>query len=405
MGSYCSLSFDDFEVISFKSYVPDGLVSLFQEADRLDQAVDDNGVTRWCHRYVSPRETVLQRLDVLGLTQQAARSAFEAWRDRELQARQEWIDDGNDLPDDTFNALHELNFDEWSRRIPNILRTRYSADPGGSTDDLISREIKGNDWLYFEASDDRLPLRAMLDACADVHDVILDVTDLIQGGWIEIGDELCKSARSPENISRPIFEPTVILGEGSSDVRVLRISLAAFYPHLKDYFSFFDHAELNVDGGTAYLVKFLQAFGAARISTRMVALFDNDTAGREALARAQSLRLPRNITTLCLPDIELARAYPTIGPQGAHTVDINGTAASIELYLGRRNLTVDGDLLPVRWGGYVDKMKAYQGEVQGKTDIVKRFVTDLETHADPIEAQAAFPELLSVWQAVFAALR
>jgi hypothetical protein len=44
------------------------------------------------------------------------------------------------------------------------------------------------------------------------------------------------------------------------------------YPHFTDYFGFFDHNELSVDGGASYLMKFLKAFAAARISTRMVAL-------------------------------------------------------------------------------------------------------------------------------------
>jgi hypothetical protein len=137
-----------------------------------------------------------------------------------------------------------------------------------------------------------------------------------------------------------------------------------------------------------------------------VALFDNDAAGREALATAQKLRLPRNISPLCLPDIELARAYPTIGPQGAHTVDVNGTAASIELYLGRHNLTDPaGGLLPVRWKAYMDKMGTYQGEVSGKADIQQRFEEDIKIRTDPVAARAAYPELVSVWQAIFAALR
>ena len=85
------------------------------------------------------------------------------------------------------------------------------------------------------------------------------------------------------------------------------------FPHLTDYFGFFEHDELRVDGGVGYLIKFSQAFAAARISSRMVALFDNDTAGREAFNRASELPLPSNIKVLRLPDIALAESYPSVG--------------------------------------------------------------------------------------------
>jgi hypothetical protein len=116
--------------------------------------------------------------------------------------------------------------------------------------------------------------------------------------------------------------------------------------------------------------------------------------------------LPSNIKVLRLPDIELAKSYPTIGPQGEHLVDVNGKAAGIELYLGKQNLiSTEGMLTRVRWRGYSDKMAAYQGELEGKADIVKRFEIDLRKKRTPLEAQAAFPELTATWEMIFGALR
>ena len=249
-------------------------------------------------------------------------------------------------------------------------------------------------------------LRALLDANADVQKVTLDISDLIGGGWLEPDVRLCEAARSPDGVGRPMHEPTIILGEGSTDVHVLRTSLAALFPHLVEYFGFFDHAELNVDGGANYLVKFLKAFGAAGISSQMVAIFDNDTVGREAFENAKGLSLPENIKVLKLPDIELARAYPSVGPQGAHVVDINGRAASIELYLGKRNLLGNGGILtPIRWRGYSDRMDAYQGEIENKSEILRRFSHDISTYVSPIAARVAYPELVAVWQSIFEALK
>src|SRR5947209_19699156 len=97
----------------------------------------------------------------------------------------------------------------------------------------------------------------------DTKEVIRDITALISGGWMKEDVRLCDEARKASALARPLLEPTIIVGEGSSDIKVLRLSLSALYPHLADYFGFFDHEELSVDGGANYLVKFLRAFGAA----------------------------------------------------------------------------------------------------------------------------------------------
>jgi len=133
----------------------------------------------------------------------------------------------------------------------------------------------------------------------------------------------------------------------------------------------------------------------------MLEIFDNDTIGREAYNRARALPLPSNVSVLLLPDIELARHYPSLGPQGAHIVDVNGTAASIELYLGRHSLTrSSGDLTPIRWRGYVDKLGSYQGELDDKSAITQRFDESLSEMRSPEAARAAFPELALLWSKI-----
>ncbi len=43
--------------------------------------------------------------------------------------------------------------------------------------------------------------------------------------------------------------------------------------------------------------------------------------------------------------------------------DLNGCAGSLEMYLGRGLLTVDGELTPVQWTGYVKKLNRYQASL------------------------------------------
>jgi hypothetical protein len=79
-------------------------------------------------------------------------------------------------------------------------------------------------------------------------------------------------------------------------------------------------------------------------------------------------------------------------------MDVNGLAAGIEMYLGREALTRDGKLRRVRWTGYDKGADAYQGEVEGKSDVFEAFKARLATTASPAEAQAAFPDLARVWE-------
>jgi hypothetical protein len=194
------------------------------------------------------------------------------------------------------------------------------------------------------------------------------------------------------------------LAEGSSDIRILKRSLEVLYPERQEYFSFFNHEELSVDGGANYLVKFIKAFAAAHVAFRMVAVFDNDTAGVQAFRQAADLSLPDNILLVRLPDIELARTYPTIGPQGEHIVDVNGQAASLELCLGRAALTEAGRLRPVRWTSYVHGAKAYQGEVEGKSLVQAAFFVESTRATNSGDARMGFPELVSVWAEIFEAV-
>jgi hypothetical protein len=419
MGSYGTLDFDDLQVDSFKSEVPDFLISLFQESDRrwkspliqsdTRNALEDDAESI---KYVTSRAVMLERLDLLGFTSDAARRAFEDWRTREIERSLLYAEeDENGVV--RFNpeteALEGLGYDSWRQRVPEALRTRYDKwdTPSPPSEDLAYRKMHGfhADWLFFPTSDPRVHIRALLDACSDAAEVSLDVTDLIQEGDLKFGARVCDEARVAASKS-PILEPTIIIGEGSSDIFILRSALAVLFSHFRDYFGFFDYEELRIDGGAGYVTKFLRAFGGARISSKIVAVFDNDTAGCWEFEVAKALPLRPNIKAMRLPDIDLARSYPSVGPQGAHKVDVNGTAASIEMYLGRQNLSLtDGTLTPVRWRAYNDRARSYQGEIENKGEVVERFKRDLTQARSPEEARARFPELTAIWGAIFDVVR
>jgi hypothetical protein len=114
----------------------------------------------------------------------------------------------------------------------------------------------------------------------------------------------------------------------------------------------------------------------------------------------------RNIKVVTLPDAEWLRKYPTIGPAGPVNMDVNGMAASIELYLGADALKAKGDSLsPIQWTGYDQKAGQYQGEVLYKDQIHVRFSEKVERcRKNPAAvASADWDGMRLVWRTIFVA--
>jgi hypothetical protein len=123
----------------------------------------------------------------------------------------------------------------------------------------------------------------------------------------------------------------------------------------------------------------VKAFSGAGITNRIVALFDNDTAAREATRMLAAVPLPANIVVRHYPELPLLRNYPTLGPSGLTSLNVNGLAASIELYLGEDILQDGGGgLIPIQWRGYSQTLRQYQGEVIGKNTLHDAFRGKLE---------------------------
>ena len=403
MVSACVLYLDDIELTEQKRFVPDVLSALFQESDRIETPDPDGGEPDV--EYRARRESVLNRLDVMGCTEALARRRFEGWKaeqiDREEEYLSEWKAEQPDA-DKTIKALQELTWDGWCQRVPEVLASLYDDDSSIDEIDHQMKSMDENSWLWFDGYGSLISLRAIIQAASDKQDVALHVGDLIGGGWIDANAKICaEKIRIVAARGQPAG-PAVILAEGKSDIAMLKASIERFHPDLREFVTFLDHTEFKVDGGASYVVKFLKAFAAARVPANIVAVFDNDAAGLTAYRQARSLRLPDNMTCIHLPDIELARAYPTIGPQGRHDADINGRACGIELYLGRNALSSNGALRPVRWTGYDQSSDTYQGEVDEKEAVQNAFLTAMQNGSGNIDTD--YPEMQLVWATILEAI-
>ena len=402
MGTYCSILFDAEDVCARKSVIPDEYCALFQESDRRSNLTTRSDSDEEFELvYEAPRDVVLGRLALLGCTEEVVRFRFEQWRKGRIERLEETAYEGSTWAQDEVALLSELTLEKWQARVPGVLATRYNgSEPSNDIDKHMKEDDDG--WLWFDGYNSLTMIRALLDASPQVTTVKLELSGLASGGYIFHDAAVCASRRKEELSRLQPLAPTVILAEGVTDIRILEQSLKALFPERREYFSFFDYEELRVDGGASYLVKFLKAFASARAPIRLVAVFDNDTAGRHAYRTASRLGLPSNMGLVVLPDIEIARAYPTVGPQGEHLVDVNGKAAGIELYLGREALTSDGALRPVRWTGYDRAANAYQGEIDGKAQVQDAFARAIAASISPADARDKYPEQGAVWSAIFA---
>jgi len=173
----------------------------------------------------------------------------------------------------------------------------------------------------------------------------------------------------------------ILLTEGETDARILSRSLGLLYPHLAEYYSFMEFGSMRVGGGAGNLANLVKSFAGAGIANKTIALFDNDTAAAAALKTLDRIQLPSHIRVLKLPHLRFLESYPTVGPSGSVEMDINGVAASIELYLGEDALRGVANLPPVQWTGFDPGLRQYQGEVLEKASIQARFSEKLR-HAE-----------------------
>lgn len=395
MGSYYELAVGDFVVDTGKNYVPDHVIIPFQEKD-LDT---ETGRSDDCEPYVyrATARTVARRLDLLGYTARAAKRAYvegyaglEEWQHKYVPA---------DLASST-------GFETWcslARQALAAAREKNHLVVHEVEDERLKFMLGGSDkyvednYLGFVRAHPLSVLRAVLSLVTEEEPVTLDLTDLVAGGWVK-EDGLHDGEEK---------EPVIVLTEGKSDSRLLRSTLDVLAPEFGKYISFIDFETANAKGGTDELVQFVRMFIGCGIRNRIVVLFDNDAAGHEALQRLLEAKLPAHVFAMTLPPLESARAYPTLGPEGPSTADINGRACSLELYLGQDVLLDrDGKLLPVRWTGFNDKLQRYQGQVTNKSAVQKRFDEKLTqaTRDGSLQSTLDFAGVTTIFDAIFSAV-
>jgi hypothetical protein len=430
MGTYTDFSIAGYPLLSSKSAVIPEAMTVFSESDKQvfarrfgdrnplvwgDVFADKADEIETATVYVCSTDKVISRLEVMGFTLTRARSEFEAERQSELAMYQEWAEGKPDSPwfADKVKIIEALSFDGYLDGLRQVLSEGLKPELFGDNErpelSSVTRYIlsHNDDFLFgFFASDIRCLIRVACEVAPRPSEVIQDITDLVDGEYYAPDEPVCEYSKDSLMFGHLENSKRIVLTEGSTDTKVLSASLKLLYPHLFDYYSFLDFNTARVPGGGGHLASLVKGFAAAGIGNRIIAIFDNDSAARDTMRTLTQLQLPPNIAVLRYPDIELLRNYPTIGPSGNVNLDVNGLAASIELYFGADVLRCsDGSFVPVQWKGYVQSIVSYQGEVLGKTELQSEFKCKLaKAESDPAElARQDWTGIDAILRAIFVA--
>jgi hypothetical protein len=220
-------------------------------------------------------------------------------------------------------------------------------------------------------------LRALLGLFEEDDLITVEYHELFVGGYYRYNESLCKA--NSDHFSRTFrsTESAIVMTEGIADANVIKLTIDTLYPHLSDLFSFleFSKGDFPHEGGASFIVKMIKVFISGKVGNKIIAVFDNDSAAHEALLDLNIRNLPPNVRVIVLPDIDIASNYPTSGPSGTTLTDINGRASSIELFFGAKVLRGDdGNLTPVTWSSKLRKIGRFQGEIDNKDDLHKKYV-------------------------------
>jgi hypothetical protein len=362
------------------------------------------------HEYRASAREMKDRLDLMGFTIGKSRREFDRLIGTVLDDSPHiFRRHGVDVP------FTRPTFDDWI----GVVRTIINAKPEYPYDEFLANhpdplfvyvlssiELITNVEVIcgYPATDERQALRAILEAVDENAEVSYDFSDLVAGGYLSAEEDHCDAAIAMVAQEYTSASNIVLLTEGTFDAEVLRGSLSVLYPHLTGFIDVMDFTTTAVAGGASFLVHTVKAFAGFGVRNRIVAIFDNDTEGTQAVQQLTEATLPKNIHVVQLPNTELADLYPTIGPQGERKMNVSGLASSIELFLGRDVLRRGDSFAPIQWRGFNPRVGQYQGEISDKTAIQRTFLDKLaRQESQTTFVQKDWHELSILWETILRA--
>jgi len=370
MGHHSYVRIGSAELFLTRDSYDRDIAALFTEADRYFEAGEDG--ERGSYGYQTTARQMRERLQARGFSARRAWSGFAS-------AVTSWAEDpGDSRPPESVE-------EEFQRFVRQLLL--QLEDLAFDRVEDFSAAID-QPYAFRWHLDTRAVLRLLLDQVPDDTVVALDLSELT-GCCVEMDpQQLVAEPARLEQLQRVALDsPLIVLTEGSTDSRLLSDAMKITHPHLSGFINFIDFDSVKAEGGVAMLPKIVYAFVASGVANRIAAIGDNDTEAHDALEKIKKdPNLPDNVRILHYPDLPILKNYPTLGPYSADPVftDINGSAGSLEMYLGRDILMIDAQLVPVQWRNYNPKLGRYQGTLldRDKKTVQKAFAEKVkQAHA------------------------
>jgi HEPN/Toprim N-terminal domain 1 len=316
--------------------------------------------------YSRPLASVVRRLELLGYNIGHCRELYE--------------DLAKTLPDEYADT--DVSFDQFAKLLASVRVGKvrlpqpdegyelgeFTLDNILKDPEFVKRlpQLKGysrTEATFFENLDSYIVLRLLAENEHNLgEEVVWRYGDVVEGGWVN-EDEIYEGLSDSDRY--------LVVTEGKSDSSILKKSIELLYPEISDFCTFIDMSENYPFTGTGNLFLFCQGLARIRIQNKVLVVFDNDTAGNAAYQKVKALKLPPNMQIALLPSLPDFESFPTLGPSGPNTEDINGRAVAIELYLDLSHGSVTTP--KVRWTSYDKRLDCYQGELVDKESFALDF--------------------------------
>lgn len=407
MGTITETAIGGYGILWSKNRIDPVSMTIFRERDRRGDADGDPGEIV----YATSVRCVTDRLDVMGITLERCREVYEINRREEISTLEEGVQDDPTLASSAheLDVLRGLDFDRYREALRDAMRRGlhdYDDLPTDLADETryALEAFDERPFGFFE--DPRELIRVACSIALPDDEVTQDVGGLISSGWIEVNDRVAESSLNAITQDHPTNSPQILITEGSTDIEILKSSFELLFPHLVGYFTFFDFAGSKAMGGASQVIATMKAFAAARVSNRVIAVLDNDTAAHDAARAIAGVVLPKTMRLLHYPNLPMLRTYPTLGPAGLQHLDVNNAAGSLELYVGADILCPSEAKFPVQWRGYVASLKRYQGEVMGKERIMAAWTEKVRVARSSSDISSMdFSGVAAVWETILRAFR
>lgn len=405
MGTEISLKVSDSTLDSSNNCLGNDHGLLFQTNDHImipqherygleeTAEIDDERRLEWTVLR-KPVSQAAERVELLGFTLEAIRAEYQNLVKHEIHSRNEMIEA---YPDEWKPLENLLNFEEFLSFIKkydlkelsdkyidfdysNRKEARDFINNLFSEDFLrrIPRYDPYNDFYWSEKTAfisiinflHPYSIIRLLSENKNNHSeyVEWDYGEIVSNGWVNINEIKTEIGRE---------DTFLIATEGSSDSHILQKALRLLKPSVADFFRFIDVTSGHPFPGTGGLSKFAEGLVKIDVQNQIIFVLDNDSEGCEGFNKIMKMKLPLNMSCMCLPDLQEFESFPAHGPDGLTLANINKTAAAIECYLDLNYN--EYDTYSVRWTNYKKETGLYHGALEFKEYYAKRFLDTSDT--------------------------